>query len=41
MPQIIIVDCSTGEETVREMNAEELAQYNKDIEESKAQSEGE
>ena len=27
MPKITIVDCSTGEEIVREMNAEELATY--------------
>lgn len=27
MPKILIFDCSTGEEIVREMNAEELAQY--------------
>ena len=27
MPKIIIVDCSTGQEIVREMNAEELATY--------------
>jgi len=27
MPKITIVDCSTGEQIVREMNAEELATY--------------
>ena len=27
MPKITIIDCSTGEEIVREMNAEELATY--------------
>jgi hypothetical protein len=27
MPKIVIVDCSTGEQIVREMNAEELATY--------------
>lgn len=26
-PEIIIVDCSTGIETIREMNDEEYAQY--------------
>jgi|TARA_R110000868_G_scaffold240338_1_gene494793 hypothetical protein len=31
MPKITIVDCSTGEEIVREMNAEELATYEKVI----------
>lgn len=41
MPKIQIIDCSTGEEIIREMNAEELAQYEKDQEELKAQSEGE
>lgn len=31
MPKIQIFDCSTGEQIVREMNAEELAQYEKDV----------
>jgi len=31
MPKIVIIDCSTGEEIVREMNAEELATYEKVI----------
>lgn len=29
MPKILIIDCSTGEETVREMTKKELAQYEK------------
>lgn len=41
MPQIIIIDCSTGQETIREMNEQELVQYNKDIEEAKAKPKGE
>lgn len=26
-PKVLIVDCSTGEETIREMNDEEYAQF--------------
>jgi hypothetical protein len=29
MPKILIIDRSTGEKTVREMNAEETAEYEK------------
>jgi hypothetical protein len=35
-PQIKIVDAETGEETVRDMNAEELAQLAKDVAEREA-----
>ena len=29
MPKILIIDCSTGEEIIREMTKEELAAYKK------------
>jgi hypothetical protein len=29
MPKILIIDCSTGEEIIRDMNKEELAAYKK------------
>jgi len=29
MPKILVIDCSTGEEVIRDMNTEELAQYEK------------
>lgn len=31
-PEIVIIDCSTGKETIREMNDEEYTQYLKDQE---------
>ncbi len=30
-PNVCIIDCSTGEETIRPMNDEEYAQHLKDI----------
>jgi hypothetical protein len=30
IPQIKIIDCETGEEIIREMNSDELAQYEAD-----------
>jgi hypothetical protein len=29
MPKILVIDCSTGEEVIRDMNKEELAEYEK------------
>ena len=40
-PMIKLVNAETGEEIVREMNAEELKQWDKDIAEAKAAKEAE
>lgn len=40
-PMIKLVNAETGEEIIREMNAEELKQWDKDIAEAKAAKEAE
>lgn len=30
MPKIVVINCENGEEIIRDMNEEELAQYEKD-----------
>lgn len=36
-PQIAVIDCSTGEETIREMNDEEFSQHLVDVADSEAE----
>lgn len=37
MPKVLIINCETGEEIIRDMNAEELEQWEKNKAEAEAQ----